>query len=261
MRNILVLLLAATIALTGCNPDKPTENANQNSNSNSNVSRIVNTPPPIKPEGPVDPNFKPCNPYYPLVPGSQLEYTLVISSGLVNDVTIVVDEAEENGRKVFVERSRAVDKTGGLEKAELSVRKYVCDSGRIQIVAEKTNNNIQGQATEFEHVFNNTAVLMTDPQSLGRKGTTWSYSFRQIIRLPGNPEVRPEEPITIVFTVEGEEEVTVPAGKFKALKIKRQVGDFEVAEYFVRGIGMVRRVAVEGTSWALTGYSGVSAAE
>jgi len=190
-----------------------------------------------------------------------LEYTLTISSGLVNDVTIVVDEVEENGRKVFVEKTRIVDKIGGLEKAELSVRKYVCDAGRIQIIAEKTNNSIQGKANEFEHVFNDAAVFMTDPQSLGRKGTTWSYNFRQIIRVPDQPEVRPEDSISIMFTVEGEEEVTVPAGKFKALKVRRLVGDFEVFEYFVRGIGMVRRVATEGTHWSLTGYSGVSAAE
>ena len=263
MKMIFTVLLLFAMVLSGCNEKEPGGNANNNSssNTNSNVAVILNPLEQIKPEKPPDPDFTSCNPYYPLVPGSEVGYTLTISSGLVNDVKVVVDAAEEGGRKVFVERTRIVDKSGGLQKAELTVRKYVCDNGRIQIIEEKSENRIEGKLNQVENAFRNSAVFMIDPQSLGRKGTTWSYSFKQSFKHEDLPPVSPETPVTISFTVVGEEEVIVPAGKFKAVKVLRKVGENEISEYFVRGIGLVKRVAAEGTALVLTEYSGVSPSE
>ncbi|MCI0491178.1 MAG: hypothetical protein L0229_31700 [Blastocatellia bacterium] len=261
MRITLTLSLLASLALSGCNGEKPDGNTNDNANSNTNATAFLKPPDPIKPTAPPDPDFKPCNPYYPLVPGSQVGYTLIISSGLVNDVTVVVDEAEEEGRKVFVERTRIVDKSGGLQKAELTVRKYACEDGRIQIFHENSENRIEGKLNKVENTFGTGAVFMTDAQSLGRKGSTWSYSFRQVFWHEELQTTVPQAPVTINFTVEGEEEVIVPAGKFKAIKILRRVGENEVSDYFARGIGLVKRVAAEGTTLVLTEYSGVNPSE
>jgi hypothetical protein len=71
----------------------------------------------------------------------------------------------------------------------------------------------------------------------------------------------PEETININFTVQGTEDVTVPAGKFKAVKITRKVKETEVTDYYVRGIGLVKRASGEGTTMELREYSGLKAEE
>src|SRR5215813_8465375 len=112
MRITLFIVLLVTIALTGC-PGK-LSNSN-NTNGNSNTAPTFKPPEPLASKDPVDPNFKPCNPYFPLVPGSRLKYTLTYSSGLVADVVVVVNKLDENGHNMFEEQTQIVDRSGGLE--------------------------------------------------------------------------------------------------------------------------------------------------
>ncbi|HWP43165.1 MAG TPA: hypothetical protein VNO14_08030 [Blastocatellia bacterium] len=263
MRAIPAIIIAVSIALTACNGDKAksSEQANSNSAASQSGSPAFAPIQPIKPQSPPDPNFVACNPYFPLVPGSLKKYSVVWSSGLVADATVVVDAAEEDGRKVFVETTQIVDKFGGVNKAEKTVRKYVCDGERIQIIHEKTENRIDGKENTTDFKFRNVATAMIDPDSLNRKGSTWSYSFFQLFQAPGQLPAALEEPIIISFESQGEEELTVPAGKFKAIKVMRRVGQNQVFEYFTPGLGLIKRQSAEGTFWELKEYSGVAPSE
>ena len=260
IRSSLGIIVLAALTLSGCNGNKNSK-VNDNSNGNLNSNRSDFKPPTaLKPAGAVDPNFKSCNPYLPLVPGSTAKYVLVYSSGLVADATVVIDSSEENGRKVFTETTQIVDRSGGLQISQTSVKKYVCDGERVQLISEKTESDIAGQKSTSEFKYRDNSVAMVDPASLARKGTTWQYSFTKIFNRPGDPPAVVNEPTFVTFEVQGEEEVAIPTGKLKAVKLLRKVNENRVSEYFVRGLGLVKREFInEGTSWELKEFSGLKA--
>lgn len=259
MRKVFLILLGSALFFSACHNDNSNGNANNNVNRSTANTNALLAPKiePIKPQSPPDPNFPACNPYFPLKPGTETKYTLQYTSGLVADVTVVVDEAEENGQKVFIERTQIVDKSGGFEKNELSTRKYVCENGRIKIIAEKTENQVREQATVFEHTFRNVPYVIVDPAALEKKGSTWSYSFTQTILQQNQPPVKPNEPVIINCEMQGEEEVKVPAGTFKTLKLVKKIKENVVTENYVKGLGMVKRASKDGTFWELKEYSGL----
>jgi hypothetical protein len=260
IRSLLGIILLAALAVSGCNGNK---NSNGNNNVNVNANRSDFKPPTlVRPSGAVDPNFKSCNPYLPLVPGSSAKYVVVYSSGLVADATVVADSAEENGRKVFTETTQIIDRSGGLQISQTTVKKYVCDGERVQLISEKTESDIAGQKSTSEFKYRDNSVAMVDPASLGRKGTTWQYSFTKVFQRPGDPPAVINEPTFITFEVQGEEEVAIPTGKLKAVKLLRKVNENRVNEYFVRGLGLVKREFInEGTSWELKEFSGLKATD
>ena len=261
-RSFSGIILLATLALSGCNGCSSNNNlnVNGNGNGNGNANRSDFQPlTPLKPASAVDPNFKSCNPFFPLVPGSSVRYVISYSSGLIADATVVVDSSEENGRKVLTERMQIVDRSGGLEISQTTEKKYVCDGERVQLIAEKTQSDVAGQKSNSEFKYRDNSVAMVDPASLGRKGTTWQYSFTKIFSRPGEAPAVVDEPTFVSFTVEGDEDVTIPIGKFKAVRVLRKVGENLVTDYFVRGLGLVKRVAKEGTSWELREFGGLKA--
>jgi hypothetical protein len=257
MRTILLILLGSVIFFSACYNDNRNLNANLNSNrSSANTNQLLSPKiEQIRPQSPPDPNFQACNLFFPLKPGTERKYTLQYTSGLVADVTVIVDEAEENGQQVFIERTQIVDKSGGFEKNELSTRKYVCEGGRIKILAEKTVNQIQEQATVFEHTFRNVPYVIVDPVAFEKKGSTWSYSFTQTITQPNQLPVKPTDPVVIDCEMQGEEEVKVPAGTFKTLKLVKKIKENVVTENYVKGLGLVKRASKDGTFWELKEYS------
>ncbi len=178
MRIVLAMLLFGALGFSSCNANNSNNNNGNKNSASSNVNSNINfkSPDPIKVGEPVS-GYQSCNPYFPLVPGSQTKFLLQYSSALVADVTVVVSQVEENGRKVLVETTQIIDKSGGMQKAELTERKYICDNGRIQIIYEKTNNRTEKSTSIVETNFKNVATIMADPTSLMRKGTTWSYNF------------------------------------------------------------------------------------
>lgn len=257
MRIFLAVLLFGALGFSGCE----TKNANNN-NGNRNGS-IANTnaiaPPPVEVPKLGEPvaGYQSCNPYFPLVPGSQTKFTLQYSSPLIADVTVVVSQIEENGRKVLVEKTHIVDKSGGLNKAEVTERRYVCDNGRVQLIYENADNRTEKSHVVMKTNLKNTAVFMLDQASLTRKGATWSYNFDQSFSMEGEPPTT-TDPTTINFETQGEEEVKVPAGTFTAVKILRKIKDSMVNEYYVAGLGLVKRASKDGTTWELKEYSGLS---
>src|SRR5262245_30678993 len=136
MRFMSIILLLIAIAFSGCNGGPSNLNSNGNGNSNTSLAQIK-VPEPIKPEQPADSNFKPCNAYFPLVPGSIAKYVVNYSSGIVGDLTVVVDAAEENGQKIFLQRSQLVDRSGGMQIVQSITRKFRCDGERVIILSEK----------------------------------------------------------------------------------------------------------------------------
>ncbi len=263
MRFVLAMTLLATALFSRCNSTNTNTNSDQNGNQTATANKMPTLPNvvPIKPESVVDPSYKSCNPYFPLVPGSQIKYLIKFSSNLLADVNVVVDSAVESGHQTFIETTQIVDKSGGMEKLEKTVRKYVCDGERIQATSEKGNNRAGERANDMEFKFRGVAIIMVDPASLKRIGTTWSYSFNQIFQVAGEPPIEPQEPVSVTFEVLGEEEVSTPAGKFKTVKIARRVKDKQGVDYFAKGLGLVKRVGWDGTSWELREYSGVKALE
>jgi len=259
MRISSVIILLGAVALSGCNGEN--SNVNSNASSNANANRVLDfkPPPPIKPLAAADPKFKPCNPYFPLVPGSIAKYIINYSSGITGDLTVIVDASDEGGRKIFTQRSQLIDRSGGMQIIQSIVRTFVCDGERVQILSEKTESNIAGQKSAMDFDYRENSAMMADPQSIARKGTTWSQGFHQVTRNPDQPPVRSDNLTIIVFEVDGPAEVTTAVGTFKAVKITRKVGENSTIDYYVPGLGLVRRQAKEGTSWELREYSGLKA--
>jgi hypothetical protein len=255
MRLILVMILLAAVSLSGCNGTNT--NVNTNTNSNANKVVVITAPPPIRPEAPPDPAFKPCNPYFPLVPGSVAKYVINYSSGIVGDLVVVVDAADEDGRKVFTQRSQLVDRSGGMQIVQTIVRRFVCDGERVQILSEKTDSNIAGQQSSTEFEYRDNSLIMIDPKSMTIKGSTWTHAFRIVYHNPGQPPSRSDVPTIIGFEVQGPQDVTTAVGTFKAVSVLRKVADNLVVDYFAPGLGLVKRQAKEGTSWEIKEYSGL----
>ena len=259
MRISSVIILLSAIALSGCNGAN--NNVNSNANSNANANRVLGfkPPQPIKPLEAADPNFKPCNPYFPLVPGSIAKYVINYSSGITGDLTVIVDAADEGGRKVFTQRSQLIDRSGGMQIIQSIVRRFVCDGERVLILSEKTESNIAGQQSAIDFDYRENSVMMADPQSIARIGTTWSEAFHQVVNNPGQPPSRSDDLTIINFEAAGPAEVTTAVGTFKAVKIIRKIGGNSTIDYYVPGLGLVKRQAKEGTTSELKEYSGLKA--
>lgn len=255
MRLILVIIVLAAITFSGCN-GTPT-NVNSNANGNANNAPNIKPPQPIKPVDVADPKFKPCNPYFPLMPGSIAKYVINYSSGLVGDLIVVVDAADEDGRRVFTQRSQLVDRSGGMQITQSIVRRFVCDGDRVQILSEKTESNITGELSSSDFEYRENSLVMTDPKSILTKGATWTHAFRTVLHRPGQAPVRSDQPTIIAFEVLGPADVTIDVGTFKAVTILRKIGENSVVDYYAPGLGLVKRQAKEGTSWELKEYSGL----
>lgn len=257
MRVILATVLLAATTLSGCNPTASNVNSNSNSNGNANKSAVITPPPALKPVDAPDPAFKACNPYFPLVPGSIAKYVVTYSSGIVADLIVVVDAADEGGRKVFTQRSQLVDRSGGMQIIQSTVRTFVCDGERVQILSEKTDTNIGGQLSSSDFQYRDNSLVMTDPKSMLTKGSTWTHAFRSVFHSPGQPPAPADQPTIIAFEVLGPEDVTTPVGTFKTVSVLRKVGENTVTDYYAPGLGLVKRQAKEGNLWEIKEYSGL----
>jgi hypothetical protein len=205
----------------------------------------------------VDPNFASCNPYYPLVPGSVAKYILNFSSGMVADATVVVDMEEQNGRKVFVERTQIVDRSGGLQQVQSTVKKFVCDGERVQIISERNETRVQDRQSINENLLRENTITMVEPAALAQKGFTWNFAFNQTFESPGEAKATSPDTVFVTLTVAGPEETTIPTGKVKTVAVQRKVKENLSTDYYARGLGLVKRVAAEGTTWELREYSGL----
>jgi hypothetical protein len=259
MRISSLIILLSAVALSGCNGGNNNVNSNANSNANANRVLTFKPPQPIRPLEAADPKFKPCNPYFPLVPGSIAKYVINYSSGITGDLTVIVDAADEDGRKVFTQTSQLIDRSGGMQITQSIVRKFVCDGERVLILSEKTESNVAGQPSAMDFDYRENSVMMADPQSIARTGTTWSHGFHQVIHNSGQPPTRSNDLTMILFEVDGPADVTTAVGTFKGVKITRKIGENSTIDLYVPGLGLVKRQAKEGTSWELKEYSGLKA--
>lgn len=254
MRMILSVILLAALASSGCEPNT---NGNANRNGNANNISTYKPPPPLAPKEAVNPNFQSCNPYFPLVPGSVAKYVVNHSSGLVGDATVVVDAEQQDGRTVFVERTQMVDRSGGLQHLQSTVRQYVCDGERILLISEKNDTRVEERTTINENRYRENTVAMVDTAALAQKGTTWTVVFTQTFQSPGEPLATLPDPTTVTFTVVGPQDVTIPTGAVKTVAVQRKVKENIGTDYYARGLGLVKRETKEGMRWELREYSGL----
>ena len=249
MRLILLIVLLAATALSGCKGGTSSVNSNGigNGNGNANVGLNIKIPPPIKPLEAPDPNFTACNPYFPLVPGSVAKYVINYSSGVVGDLTVVIDAGDENGRKAFTQRSQLIDRSGGMKIVQMITRRFVCDGGRVQILSEKTESNLAGQTSSSDFEFRENSLMMTDPKSLLIKGSTWTHAFRQSFSSPEQPVSRSDQLKVISFEVGSPEHVTIAIGTFTAVPVTRKIDDNLTVDHYVAGLGLVKRQSNQDT--------------
>jgi hypothetical protein len=191
------------------------------------------------------------------VPGSIAKYVISYSSGITGDLTVVIDAADEDGRKVFTQRSQLVDRSGGMQIVQTTTRKFVCDGERVIILSEKTESNVAGQSSTSDFEYRENSLMMTDPKSMAIKGSTWTHAFRPLYHNPSGQQARIDEPTIIAFEVGSPQDVTIGVGTFKAVPITRRISDNSTVDYYVAGLGLVSRRSHEGTSWELKEYSGL----
>ncbi|MGH9759865.1 MAG: hypothetical protein ACREAC_03375, partial [Blastocatellia bacterium] len=222
-----VVAIFALIVLASCHNDKnPSPNGNKQG-STPDALASPSPPPPPKPAEAVNPSFKSCNEYMPLIPGSTAKYSILYSSGLQADASVVVD-ALPGGQ--FQETSQIVDQTGGSHKLSLTKTIYGCDGGKVKLFSQTEDNKVDANSNHMEVKYKDPAIAMIEPSVL-RQGTSWSYDLTQVFQLPGQAPVSTNQYITTSFTVEGPEDISVPAGTFKTIKVVRKVGTASINEY------------------------------
>ncbi|HKV39436.1 MAG TPA: hypothetical protein VJX67_09500 [Blastocatellia bacterium] len=267
LRSLMILIsIAGILVQTGCGGalgtarsdgvPVPRPSSEASSKSNPNPTPRFSPPPELKPSIAADPSFKSCNPYYPLVPGSQAKYAVKnISGDFVNEVTVIVDAISGGkGKPVFTETAQRVDPRKA--EVETTTRKYMCQGERIEVISGVIDAKVGRTTARLESKFSPAATVMLDAASL-TPGAEWSYSMAAEITTPGKPPVS-RQAIWLNFEVKGSEDVTVPAGTFKTLHIAGKVKGRQIDEYYARGVGMVKRTSEDGSSWELTHYSGLT---
>ena len=255
----LIALVLFVLTLAGCDGTKD-NNANQNGNSNSDDAANANVafiprPADITPTTPLDPNYKACNSYFPLVPGSVSKFTINYSSPLVADVTSVVDSSKENGREVFTVTEQTVATDITSQKLSTAKRSYVCENGNVAILREQGDNRVEQYQNTVDIKYSEQAYVMPPPSDL-KPGRTWSYALTITLTQPNSPPVA-LDPANRFLEYAGRESVTVPAGKFDAVKINWKMREKKGFDYYARGIGLVKRVGDDGTTWQLKEFSGL----
>jgi hypothetical protein len=293
-RYALILLYSAVIVsgalLSGCargaaaldDNGGPVSSANAKAAAVANSTGVLPGPTPTRsllpPAGPVDPSFRACNPYYPLTPGSHLLYTISKSANSLGAVTIAVNVADENGKKVFTETAKRLSVKGIGMGLETTTRKYICDAQKIQVVYDTIDvTNPKGQSGRLDGKFPSQSLVMMAPSSL-TPGTTWSYTMEADMKIPEKSDAEPDksqtnrnspdpkkqkfqskhDTIQLSFEVKGNGDVKVPAGTFHAIRIGVKMNGKDSEEYYAPGIGLVRRTLPDGTVWELTEYNGLT---
>jgi hypothetical protein len=278
-RAVLVVLAAVLLGFCpGCrNAVGAAEGGDSNPDAKARASsspvpiptqKTAFSPPVLKPAAPVDPAFRSCNPYYPLVPGSLAKYSITKFGSVVGTVNVVVNAEAGKGGNVFAEITQRVDPQ--KTQVETTTRKYICIGETVQVIEALTDNDVGTNApgtgkakAQLAGKFPSKAIAMVAPASL-TPGSTWSYSMVATITAHGKPPAT-QPPLPFKFEVKGTEEVTVPAGTFRAVHIETEIETHMGAttmthhtdEYYAPGIGLVKRGTDQGASWELVEYSGL----
>lgn len=167
--------------------------------------------------------------YYPTIVGTSLVYDLDNGNSELALRIVAVDE--KSAEKVVTVEQRGATRWLAFERISIS---------------EKGLREVEhsGQASEPWY-------LLKFPIKTGDK---WDVEWSKKPGIDGKKGT---------VTVIGEEEVTVPAGKFKAVKVERVYTEengkaldkpFKVSVWFAKGIGRVKVVPTEGSKLALKSF-------
>ena len=167
--------------------------------------------------------------YYPTTVGTRLVYDL--DNGDSEMTLRVVGVERKDSEKTITVEERGATRWLPFERISIS------EKGLCAV-------EYSGQASEPWY-------LLKFPIKAGDK---WDVEWSQKPGLDGKKGT---------VTVIGEEEVTVPAGKFKAVKVERVYTEengkaldkpFKVTVWFAKGIGRVKVVPTEGSKLALKSF-------
>ncbi len=189
------------------------------------------------------------------MPGATARYVLNYPSGLVVDMTVAYSKTDDPS--IVVENATLLDRQGGLQIAQTIERRYKCDGENVLILTEETKSKIEANVSTSLFKYRENSVIMKPPADLAIPGSTWTYGYYRTTEIPGVAVEKPDTPMIITLAVGGEEDLTVGLGKFRALKIVRKVNQNTVNDFYVRGLGLVKRIAAEGTITELKEYSGL----
>lgn len=178
------------------------------------------------------------NPYFPVVEGTTSTWQVTSSAGEAVR-TATIKNVGPDGFSV----ERVGELSGGREYT--LVEKWSCvPSGLVQyptgeLVAVATGLNGEVTASVGE---NEGATLPRDIQP----GDTWHQAFNGDVT---GPDSTTNWTVNYDFTAVGLEEVTVPAGTFKAMKLTNHISwpnsgipDMDMAYWFAEGEGLVKTV-------------------
>ncbi|WP_020468080.1 hypothetical protein [Zavarzinella formosa] len=166
-----------------------------------------------------------------------LTASIVFAAPIPKDKPILYFPTKVGDKRVYVGHGRGPDGASGGEIIEI-VTAVEVEDGKFVVSLSKDFNGEQGGKFKC-HVSTN-GLFQTDPDSQdhGRpilklpatKGDTW-----EVVDSPGRKTV---------YVVAGEEEVVVPAGKFKAIRIDSSIESKKFPQkesnWYVPGIGCVK---------------------
>lgn len=231
-----LLSCVALLALTGCGSEEP---------DGKPASSPVPTPTPDENEPPR---------LFPLAIGASWTYRVIdLETGAESAKTRSIEAFEDVGdRKAGVHAYRM-----RVENANGHSVSWYEDLGVGAGVVRHREQSFEGAVLEKDEFYDAHKLRADERDEHRVTGATWTETYTETKIVPGSPEEVEEE--TRTWTVELDvETITVPAGTFDALRVRRTSpsGGTDKTYWFVDGIGSVKEVeplkdSVELSSWVL----------
>ena len=211
-------VLALSIAAAGCGGEDPKGSAEPT------------------PTGTPEPSTR----LHPLDVGFSWTYRVTdLESGAESTKTRTIEALEDIGdRKAGIEGYRM-----RVENANGYSLSWHEDLGENVGVVRHREKSFEGNVLERDEYYDVHKLRVSEAPEHRTAGATWTETYTETHIEPGVPEESELE--TRNWTVEAEaEEVTVPAGTFQALRVRRAspLGGSDKVLWLVEGIGVVREI-------------------
>lgn len=211
--------IALALALAGCGKEEPSNDVD---------------PTPTETPEPEDARM------HPLAIGFSWTYRVTdLETGIETTKTRVIEALEDIGdRKAGIEGYRM-----RVENANGYSLSWHEDLGEDVGVVRHREKSFEGNVLERDEYYDAYKLRVSEKPEQLEQGATWTEVYTETKIKPGFPDETEEE--TRNWTVEAAaESVTVPAGTFEALRVRRAspLGGTDKVIWLVPGIGPVREI-------------------